>query len=302
MRIPRTPAVTAVITLTAGLALAGCSSNPGGTTSGTTTSSANAAGAVDTTLAASLPPDVKKAGTITVAIDPTYAPFESIQGGKIVGLDADLAHAIGGVLNVKVAFKQTSFDAIIPALQAKDADMALSSIGDNKQREQVVDFVTAYWNGTLLLVKKGNPKKGTPELACGMTVGVIRGSLQQTQFLPAQNSKCTNKGQAAPVAAVFPNSQQGALALQSGRVDAVLADAPTVAQTAASEPSFEVAGPIMRNPDPAGIAFPKGSKLVEPVQGALNLLIKDGEYAKILKKYNLDSIAVQQSEINGALQ
>lgn len=280
------------------LLLSGCSSSPGASEDVPTDNAVP----VDQALADSVPSDIRDAGSITVATDPTYAPFESIEGGKVVGLDADLAVAIGQVLDLDIEFKQTSFDAIIPALQSGDADMALSSIGDSKEREEVVDFATAYWNGTLLLVKEGNPKDGTPELACDMTVGVIRGSLQQTDFLPAQETECVDAGKEAPVASVFPNSQQAALALQSGRVDAVLADAPTVTQTAASDDTLEVAGPIMRNPNPAGIAFPKDSDLVEPVNAAINVLIENGVYLDILKKYDLDSIAVEKSEINGAVQ
>lgn len=297
MRSTRFSAAAIVIAAVISVSLAGCTPSDGpAAPSGTTAVN------VDKALAAAVPDDVRKGGSITVATDPTYAPFESLSNGKVVGLDADLANAIGSTLNLKVKFKQTSFDAIIPALQAKDADMALSSIGDSKEREKVVDFATAYWNGTLLLVKKGNPKKGTPALACDMTIGVVRGSLQQTDFLPAQDQKCQADGKKPPVANVFPTSQQAALALQSSRVDGVLADAPTVTQTQASDPSLEAAGPIVRNPNPAGIAFPKNSRLVTPVQGAINNLIDDGVYAKILKKYKLSSIEIQESKINGAVQ
>ncbi|WP_256840525.1 transporter substrate-binding domain-containing protein [Ornithinimicrobium faecis] len=58
----------------------------------------------------------------------------------------------------------------------------------------------------------------------------------------------------------------------------------------------------MRNPNPGGVAFPKGSELVEPVNGAINLLIEDGTYAEILEKWNLTDIAVEESEINGAIE
>lgn len=299
MRFPTITACTALALGTA-LVLGACTSTPDNASAKPTDSSSSSM--VNKALAAKVPASIRSAGVITVAIDPTYAPFESIKDDAVVGLDADLATAIGQVLGLKVEFKQTSFDAIIPALQAKDADMALSSIGDSKVREEVVDFATAYWNGTLLLVKKGNPKKGTPELACGMNVGVIRGSLQQTDFLPAQDSKCLDKGKKAPVASIFASSNQAALALQSSRVDAVLADAPTVLQAAAASNNALVsAGPIMHNPNPAGVAFTKGSGLTEPVSGAINVLIKNGSYDTMLKKWHLDDIGVKESTINGAL-
>lgn len=254
-------------------------------------------------LAAAVPESIRKAGVLRVATDPTYPPFENIENGEVVGLDADLAKAIGDVLGLDVKFVNTSFDAIIPALQANSADMALSSMGDNKTREKVVDFATYYWNGTLLLVKEGNPLGGTPQLACGMKVGVIRGSLQQTEFLPAQDAPCKGKGKDGPVESAYQNSNQAVLALQSSRIDGVLVDAPVVVGSAAASGGvLESVGPIMRNPNPGGVAFPKDSKLVEPVNGAINVLIENGAYAKIVAKWNLNDIAIKKSVINGAIK
>ena len=81
-----------------------------------------------------------------------------------------------------------------------------------------------------------------------------------------------------------------------------LEDAPVVAEVAAEQPTlFQSVGPQVRNPDPGGVAFPKGSTLVGPVRQAINKLIQNGTYAKILKKWGLSTIAIGQSQINGAL-
>ncbi|QYG11532.1 ABC transporter substrate-binding protein [Microbacterium sp. PAMC22086] len=297
MSVTRFTAPVAFV-LTAGLLLAGCSSSA---PSAPTESSS--AIAVNEELAATVPAAIREAGVIRVATDPTYPPFESVDGDQVVGLDADLAHAIGDILDLDIEFVQVSFDGIIPSLQAGSADMALSSIGDNKEREQAVDFATAYWNGTLLLVPVGNPLEGTPELSCNMNVGVIRGSLQQTEFLPAQAQPCEDAGEQAPVEAVYQNSNQAVLALTSNRIDGVLIDAPAVALAVSqSSGTLEAAGPIIRNPNPAGAAFPKDSELVEPVAAAINELIQSGVYADLLTKWDLSDIAIKESVINGAVE
>jgi len=256
----------------------------------------------DPALAAKVPADIQSAGVIHVASDATYPPFESVQEGVVVGLEPDLAKAIGDVLGVRVEFANTSFDAIIPSLAANKVDMAMSSIGDTKEREGTVDFATYYWNGTLILVRKGNPGRIEANQACSARIGVIRGSLQQTTFLPAQAPKCTSSGKPAPTAEVYQNGPQAQLALQSGRIDGVMQDAPPLLTVAAQQPEmFETTGPFVRNPNPGGVAFPKGSALVQPVHEAINVLIKNGTYAAILKKWNLSTIAIDQSRINGAL-
>ncbi|MFD2796651.1 ABC transporter substrate-binding protein [Promicromonospora vindobonensis] len=258
---------------------------------------------VDEKLAESVPVEVRDAGVIRMAITPSYPPFESTQAdGTIVGLDPDLAHAIGGVLGLEIEFVPTSFDAIIPALQAGDVDMAMSSIGDTVEREAVVDFATYYWNGTLVLVDEGNPLGLTPELACDARVGVVRGSLQQNTFLPAHTERCEDAGEAPPTSSAYQDVAQAILALQSNRIDGVMADAPPVLDAETKNDGFEAAGPLLRNPNPGGVAFPKDSALAEPVRGAVDVLIQDGTYGEVLERWGLSDIAVEQSELNGAVE
>jgi len=281
----------------AGLSLTSCSAaapeTPAETPEATT--------AVNAELAAMVPDEIRESGVVRLAMNPSYPPFETTKAdGSVVGLDPDLASAIGELLDLKIEIVPMSFDAIIPALEADKVDVAMSSIGDNKKREEVIDFATYYWNGTLVLVKKGNPLGITPTLACGARIGVVRGSLQQNTFLPAQTPSCEAKGEVPPEPNAFNDVAQAILALQSDRIDGVLADASPVKDAEAKTDDFEAAGPLMRNPNPGGAAFPKGSGLVEPWNAAINLLIENGVYAELLKKWEMDYVAIEESEINGA--
>lgn len=276
----------------------------GGTATSPQPSGSSSVPAARAQLAAMVPESIRQAGTLRVGIDPTYPPFETTDtdGKTIVGLDPDLAKAIGALLGLKVEFVPTGFDALIPSLAANKVDMALSSIGDTKSREQTVDFATYYWNGSLLLVAKGNPLGLKADQTCGGRIGVIRGSLQQTTFLPAQEASCKAAGKPAPAADVYQTAPQAQLALQSNRIDGVLTDAPPVADAARKNPEkFESVGPLLKNPNPGGVALPKGSRLTAAVNGAINELIGDGTYGSILEKWNLGDIRIQKSEIDGAV-
>jgi len=66
--------------------------------------------------------------------------------------------------------------------------------------------------------------------------------------------------------------------------------------------AFEVAGPLVRNPNPGGVALPKGSALVKPVNAAMKALMEDGTYQDIVTKWNLKDIAIETSAINGAVK
>ncbi len=105
--------------------------------------------AVSPKVAAEVPAAYKKKGTLVVATDATYAPMEFIasSGKTIVGADADLAKALGGVMGLKMKLVNATFDTIIPGLQAHKYDLGISSFTDTKARQKVVDFVTYFSAG-----------------------------------------------------------------------------------------------------------------------------------------------------------
>lgn len=102
---------------------------------------------------------VKNKGTLTVALNPHFAPFEfkTIQDGKdtIAGADIEIAKAIGDELGVKVKFSEMSFDNVLASVQSGKADIAISGISATKERQKIFDFSDTYYDSeTVLLVKK----------------------------------------------------------------------------------------------------------------------------------------------------
>ena len=300
MRTTTSSCLTALAgAVVATLALAGCSGAADATGTGTGTGTTT-----DPEIAALVPDDIADSGRLRVAMDGANPPFESLSeedGTTYVGLDPDLAREIGALLGLEVEFVPTSFDGLIPGLQAGSADMALNSIGDTKEREEVVDFVTYYHNGSVALVEAGNPLELTAASLCGARVGVLRGSLQQNSMLPAQAESCAADGEEAPVEAAFNQTPDSLLALQSGQVDAVLADVPTLVLASEANPGFEMAGPAFKNPNPGGVALPKGSELVEAVHAAITELMANGTYDELIEEYDLGDIAIEESVVNGAV-
>jgi polar amino acid transport system substrate-binding protein len=276
-------------------ALVGCSSEAATTE---TASTAN------DEISALVPAAIADAGVIRVAMDGAYPPFGSISeedGETLVGLDADLSREIASLMGLEVEFVITSFDGLIPSLQAGTNDMALNSIGDTKEREAVVDFVTYYHNGTVALVEAGNPLDVTASALCGATVAVNRGSLQQSTMLPPQTELCEADGKDAPTEAVFAGTPEALLALTAGQVDAVLADVPTLVLAQEANDAFEIAGPSFKNANPGGVALPKDGEFTEAVHAAMTELMENGTYDEIVAKYDLQDIAIDESVINGAV-
>jgi polar amino acid transport system substrate-binding protein len=147
---------------------------------------------LDPAAAALLPSSTKSAGTLKVAADASYAPDEFIasNGKTVIGMDADLAKALGTVLGLKVTVTNVTFDAIIPALQNGRYDLGMSSFTDTADREKQVNFVTYFSAGTSFYVKAvGGPNIQTLADLCGHTVAVEAGTTEETDA-NAQKAKC----------------------------------------------------------------------------------------------------------------
>ena len=280
------------------LGAAACSSSSSSASS--TTAPASPSGAVSS-IAAQVPSAIKSAGTLTVAADATYAPNEFIasDGHTVVGMDADLAAALGQVLGLKINMVNATFDTIIPGLVSGKYNLGMSSFTDTKEREQTVDFVTYFSAGTSFYVKtSGGPDVTSLASLCGHKVAVEKGTTQQSD-VQGQEPKCASSGKALSLL-VFNDQNAVNLALSSGRADVAMADSPVAAyQVKQSSGAFKLSGPPYGTA-PYGIAMPKNNGMAEPVLAAMKHLIADGTYLTILKKWGVEAGAISNPVINGA--
>jgi polar amino acid transport system substrate-binding protein len=281
--------------------LTGCGSDDSSTESGaTSTDGASITGTFNQEAADLVPAAIKDQGTLTVAMDASYAPNEFFDedGKTIIGTDADLADAIGTVLGLDVEKKNATFDSIIPGLAADKYDIALSSFTDTKEREQTVDMVTYLTAGTgfYTLADKPTEVTGVADL-CGKTVAVQKGTVQQ-EDVEAQNKKCDD-----PIdLKVFTQQTDVDLAITSGRAQVAMADSPVASYAVKqSDGTLKSTGEDY-DTAPYGIAINKNTELAPAIQAAVQVLIDDGTYAAILKKWGLESGAITESKINDGVE
>jgi polar amino acid transport system substrate-binding protein len=295
-RIPGPFAVLLVVLAALAVVAAGCGSNNSGSSSSTPAASAPSTSAKATI---AVPDAIRSKGTLTVATDPTYAPNEFVDrdGRTIIGMDVDLAKAIGQKLGVGVQVQKSTFDAIIPGLAARRYDLGVSSFTDTKERERTVDFVTYYRAGTSFYVRSGGPDVSDLASVCGKKVAVEKGTTQATD-VQAQNRRCGSGG--AATLQVYPDQNGANLAVQSGRADVGMADSPVVAYIVKqSNGTFRIDGQPYGTA-PYGIAIPKDSGLQQPVLQAIRALMRDGTYSAILRRWGIELGAIDNPQINGA--
>ena len=301
IRRAQKPLFATVVFSIIALVAAGCG-NGTETSTGTSPAPAPPSGAVSA-IAAQVPGSVKADGTLTVAADATYAPNEFIgtDGHTVVGLDADLAKALGQVLGLKVNVINATFATIIPGLASGKYDLGISSFTDTKEREKTVDFVTYFVAGTSFYVKSdGGPDIGSLADLCGRTVAVEQGTTQQADA-QAQAEKCKSAGKPGMTVQVFNDQNAVNLALSSGRAQVAMADSPVAAyQVKQSNGTFKVTGSPYGTA-PYGIAIPKSTGMADPVLAAVKHLMSDGTYTKILGKWGVQGGAISNPAVNAAI-
>ena len=89
------------------------------------------------------------------ATNATFEPFEYYQAGKIVGIDVDVAHAIGDVIGRKIEVMDMEFDAIITSVQTGKADAGIAGITVTEERKKNIGFTDPYTEVKQVVVING---------------------------------------------------------------------------------------------------------------------------------------------------
>jgi polar amino acid transport system substrate-binding protein len=262
---------------------------------------------VDTAAAALLPAKYKTAG-INVASDIPYAPMEMFDASNMpTGFDYDLSQSIAQKLGVTVSFNKQAWDSIIPSLQAGNHDIIMSGMNDTVERQKTLDYVDYFKGGFAIVVAKGNPNKIATLLdLCGQPVTIQKATVQG-DMLKALTPQCVKAGKTAVVINEYPSDPEALNALRAGKGVADVMDAPIAAyaaQTAGKGQYFDLitdaANPNGYEAVFTGIGVLKANKeLTAALQAAVQSLIADGTYGKILAKWNLSSFGVAEATING---
>jgi polar amino acid transport system substrate-binding protein len=202
-------------------------------------------------------------------------------------------------MGLQAKWVNASFDSIIPGLTAAKYDVGMSSFTDNLERQKQVDMVSYFTAGTSYAYATGNPKNVSLTTLCGLTVAVQSGTVQVTD-LQARSAACVKAGNKAIKLTQLTLQTDVNLAVISGKADAEFADSPVVAyavqqsngQLQLSADSYDQA--------PYGIAIPKTPGMAKAFQAATQLLMNNGTYLNILKKWGVQAGAITTSEINAA--
>ena len=224
------------------------------------------------------PKMTQQEGVLRVGSETTFPPFEFTEGDKYVGFDVDLSEAIAKKLGLKMEFKSMGFDALIPALNSGNIDVAIAGMSITDERKKVVVFSDPYYtSGLIVMVKKADDKiKGFNDLE-GKRIAVQIGTTGANKAGEVKNGQVT----------AFNDNTAAAMELKNGGADAVINDSPVLKYYLQQGGSADakVVGDVMNSED-YGIAVKKGNeKLAAEINKALAEMKQNGEYDKLYKTW-----------------
>lgn len=101
------------------------------------------------------PADVKRTnGTLTMATNAEFPPYEYVESEKVVGIDADMAQAVCDVLGYELKIDNMEFDSIISAVSSGKADIGVAGMTVTDERLKAVNFTDPYTTATQVIIVK----------------------------------------------------------------------------------------------------------------------------------------------------
>ena len=83
-------------------------------------------------------------GTLVMATNAAFDPYEYIENGEIVGIDAEFAKALCDKLGYDLEIEDKEFDSIIAAVNSGKADFGMAGMTVTPEREEQIDFTDTY--------------------------------------------------------------------------------------------------------------------------------------------------------------
>ena len=248
----------------------------------------------DLSIAAMVPDDIKKSGTLRNGVATNYAPTEFIDtdGSTVIGYIT----AVSKLMGLKVATTNAAFPSLIPALGSK-YDVSVSAFTITLEREKQVTMASYFKAGFSMAVPKGNPKKISPDDLCGHTVAVQTGTAQETAA-QHKSKQCVKAGH-KPIDLLSYASQSDATTnVTGGKADVLYADSVITGYAIKQTSKLEALGGITDAAKFGVITAKNDGGLSKAIQVATQKLIDDGTMKKLLAAWGTQDGLIKTSQVN----
>ena len=250
--------------------------------SSTTTSSTGSAAPAPTTSAATSEAGADegyklvKEGTLTMATNAQFPPYEYYDGKDIIGIDADIAKAIADKMGLELKIEDMEFDSIITAVSTGKADLGLAGMTVDPDRQKNVDFSDSYANGVQSVIVKEDSTIAKIDDLKGKKIGVQ---------LATTGDQYATKDYGKDSVVQYNKGSDAVMALTQGQVDAVIIDNEPAKSYVAANKGLKILDTEYVTENYAACIAKDNTGLTKAVNKALAELKADGTLQKIVDKY-----------------
>lgn len=235
--------------------------------------------AVGTSWAQAALENILKTKKIRIGVPTDFAPYGFVGPDlKPRGLDVDMANYIAAKLGAQAELLPVTTANRIPYLQTKKADLVISTLGKNPEREKVVDFSIAY---SPFFIGVFGPKsiaiKAPADLA-GKSIAVTRGSVDDTEL--------TKIAPAAAEVRRFEDNNATISAFLAGQTQLLATSAQVASTVMSRNPQLGTEYKFLLKDSPNFIGLAKGE---DALRARINEILADakksGELEKLSQKW-----------------
>ena len=234
-------------------------------------------------------PDLGGRGVIAVT-ENAYVPlnFADPASGKGIGWEYDAFDEIAKRLNLKVEWKQSSWDPMIEGVRQGLYDVGMDGITINDERKAQIDFSDAYMLSQQFMLVRADETRFTDKPSFAANKDFLVGAQGGTTNFYAAVYDLLDGDEANPRIKLFDTFGTSVQALKTGDVDLVLMDKVSAAGYMGASPnSFKLIGDAIKSEE-FGFILKKGSDLVAPINAALKSMKDDGTIDKLNQKWFFD--------------
>lgn len=207
----------------------------------------------------------KEDNTLIVGTEASFAPYEYMEGDKVVGIDMDIAQAIADSMGKKLVIKNMDFDGALLAVQNGTVDFVAAGVSVDAERDKVMDFSTDYVDSTeVVVVNAASPAVATVDNdgLADKVIGVQQGNI--ADFYVEENVTYKDVKR-------YTKFAQAAEDLKNNKINCIIMDQYPAEELVASNPELKVLdGSLFQ--DKYAIAVDEGNK---ELLDKINVVIKD---------------------------
>lgn len=245
-------------------------------------------------------------GKLTVGIAPGSPPLATYatDAKTVIGSEVDTAQIVADALGLELELAPTAWADWPLGLVSGKFDVVISNVGVTEERKEKYDF-SSYRQGLHgIFVPSNSPLASItePKDAAGQRVIVALGT-NQDRILQRWSKENEAAGLKPLELLYYDDEGARLLALASDRADAIVQPNASLVFIAARDQNIRRVGVLSAGwPEKSDVAIVsrKGSGLAEALSIAINGLIADGVYGKVLARWQLEAEALPASEVNPA--